>query len=173
MAKSPQPQDEPEEVEEVVEQNEQGEQNELAVQLTELTSDLQRTRADFENFRKRAELEKQSARDAGQASAILKLLPVIDNIERAIAHLPDDLAKNAWAQSVTGLVKHLDKSLEGMNVRRIEAKPGTAFDPEIHEAIQFDEAAEGEHEVVAEELQAGYTLNGHPIRHAMVKVTRQ
>ena len=141
--------------------------------LGELTQDLQRTRADFENYMKRSEIEKISAREAGQSSAILKLLPVIDNIERAIAHLPDDLKGNVWAESVAGLVKHLDKSLEGLNVKRIDANPGTIFNPELHEAIQFDEDAEGEQEVVAEELQAGYTLNGQPIRHAMVKVTRQ
>jgi molecular chaperone GrpE len=142
-------------------------------QLAELTGDLQRTRADFENYRKRVELEKTAARNAGQATAILKLLPVIDNIERAIAHTPDDLADNAWAQGIASLVKQLDKSLEGMNLKRIDASVGSPFDPELHEAIQFDEEAEGEHEVIAEELQAGYTLNGQPIRHAMVKVTRQ
>ncbi len=141
--------------------------------VAELTADLQRTRADFENYRKRVEGEKQAARDAGQASAILKLLPVVDNIERAIAHVPEDLTENKWAQGVTNLVKQLDKSLDGLNVRRIVATPGTVFDPELHEAIQFDEDAEGEQEVIAEELQAGYTLNGQPIRHAMVKVTKQ
>lgn len=141
--------------------------------IAELTADLQRTRADFENYRKRVEGEKQAARDAGQASAILKLLPVVDNIERAIAHVPEDLTENKWAQGVTNLVKQLDKSLDGLNVRRIVATPGTVFDPELHEAIQFDEDAEGEQEVIAEELQAGYTLNGQPIRHAMVKVTKQ
>ena len=141
--------------------------------VAELTADLQRTRADFENYRKRVEGEKQAARDAGQAGAILKLLPVVDNIERAIAHIPEDLAENKWAQGVTSLVKQLEKSLDSLNVRRIVATPGTVFDPELHEAIQFDEDAEGEQEVIAEELQAGYTLNGQPIRHAMVKVTKQ
>jgi molecular chaperone GrpE len=141
--------------------------------VAELTLDLQRTRADFENYRKRMEIEKQSARTAGQASAILKLLPVIDNIERAVVHIPEELTDNKWAQGISGLVKQLEKSLEGLNLKRIEATPGTSFDPELHEAIQFDEDAEGEHEVIAEELQAGYTLNGQPIRHAMVKVTRQ
>lgn len=146
---------------------------ELEQQLGELTLDLQRTRADFENYRKRVDAEKITAREAGQSSAILKLLPVIDNIERAIAYTPEDLKDNAWVQGVSGLVKHLEKSLEGLNVARIEAKPGTDFNPELHEAIQFDEDAEGEKEVVAEELQAGYTLNGQVIRHAMVKVTKQ
>ena len=148
-------------------------QEELEQQLAEMTADLQRTRADFENYRKRVEIEKTAARSAGQAGAIVKLLPVIDNIERAIVHQPAELADNKWVQGIAGLVKNLDKSLESLNLKRIEATPGTPFDPEFHEAIQFDEDAEGEHEVIAEELQAGYTLNGHVIRHAMVKVTKQ
>lgn len=147
--------------------------NEFEQQLGELTLDLQRTRADFENYRKRVELEKSAAREAGQESAIRKLLPVVDNIERAIAYMPEELKDNAWAQGVTGLTKNLDKSLESLNVTRIEATPGTIFNPELHEAIQFDEDAKGEQEVIAEELQAGYLLNGRPIRHSMVKVTRQ
>ncbi len=148
-------------------------QEELEQQLGELTQDLQRTRADFENYRKRAEQEKVAAREAGQAASILKLLPIIDNIERAIAHLPEELKDDKWAQGVVSLVKNLEKSLETMNVKRIEAKPGTVFNPELHEAIQFDEEAEGEHEVIEAELQAGYLLGSTPIRHAMVKVTRQ
>lgn len=146
---------------------------ELLQKNDELTADLQRTRADFENYRKRAEGERLLARESGQASAILKLLPVIDNIERAIAYTPEELKDNKWVQGVAGLVKSLEKSLEHMDVKRIDAKPGTAFDPELHEAIQIDEDATGENEVIAEEMMAGYTLGGRPIRHAMVKVTRQ
>lgn len=141
--------------------------------IGELTADLQRTRADFENYRKRVDTEKLAAKEAGQYSAVLKLLPVIDNIERAVTYLPEDLKDNAWAQGVASLVKNLDKSLSGMNVERIESSEGVEFNPELHEAIQFDEDAEGEKEVVAEELQAGYTMNGSVIRHAMVKVTRK
>ncbi len=152
---------------------EQEEQEAQQGQIAELTLDLQRTRADFENYRKRVDGEKQAARDAGQVSAISKLLPVIDNIERAIGHMPDELADNKWAQGVAGLVKSLEKSLDGLNVRRIDAKPGTVFNPELHEAIQFNEDAEGDTEVIDEELQAGYLLNGQPIRPSMVKVTRK
>lgn len=141
--------------------------------MNELTQDLQRTRADFENYRKRVEADKLAAREAGKASAILKLLPVIDNIERAIAYTPAELHDNTWVQGVTGLVKNLETSLEKLDVRRIEAKAGTPFNPELHEAIQFDDEAVGDTEVIAEELQAGYLLNQRPIRHAMVKVTRQ
>jgi molecular chaperone GrpE len=144
--------------------------------LGELTQDLQRTRADFENYVKRSETEKVMARESGQASTILKLLPVIDNIERAIAYTPAELKDNAWVQSVAGLVNNLEKSLESMDLKRIDAKPGTVFNPDLHEAILFDEAEvdspNGE-EVIAEEMQPGYMLGGRPIRHSMVKVTRK
>ncbi len=148
-------------------------QTELEQQLGEITLDLQRTRADFENYRKRVEQEKAHAKTVGAASAILKLLPTIDNIERAISHLPKDLKDNPWAQSVVKLSAQLEKSLESMGLKRILAKPGIEFNPNLHEAIQFDEEAEGNKEIIAEELQAGYTLDNYPIRHAMVKVTKK
>lgn len=147
-------------------------QEELEQQVGELTLDVQRTRADFENYRKRTEADKAATYQHGQAAAIVKLLPVVDNIERAIAHVPEELADNKWAQGVVNLTKNLEKALDSMGVKRIDASAGTVFNPELHEAIQVDEDAEGEREIVSEELQAGYTLNGQPIRHAMVKVTR-
>ncbi len=148
-------------------------QIELEQQLGEMTQDLQRTRADFENYRKRAEADKAATYQHGQAAAIMKLLPVIDNIDRAISHLPEELVDNKWAQGVAALSRNLDKSLEILDVAKIQATTGVEFNPELHEAIQFDEEAEGEKEVIAELLQPGYLLNGQPIRHAMVKVTRQ
>ena len=145
----------------------------LEQQLGELTLDLQRTRADFENYRKRVEAEKQSAHQMGQAKSVMKLLPVIDTIERAIANVPEELQDNAWVKGVASLGKQLDKQLEGIGLKKIDAKPGTLFNPELHQAVQFDEEAEGDKEVIAEELRAGYTLDGAVIRDAMVKVTRQ
>jgi molecular chaperone GrpE len=147
-------------------------QDELEQQVAELTLDLQRTRADFENYRKRVEAEKEMARGSGRASAIMKLLPVVDNIERAIAHLPEDLKDNAWAVSVAKLSKNLEKSLADMGVERIEAAQGSIFNPDLHDAVQFDEEAEGEAEVIAEELQSGYKIDGVVMRPSMVKVTR-
>lgn len=148
-------------------------QEELEQQIGELTLDLQRTRADFENYRKRVEQEKEMARSSGRASAVMKLLPVVDNIERAIAHLPDELKDNAWANSVVKLTKNLDKSLSDMGVERIDATVGSAFNPDLHDAVQFEEDAEGEREVIAEELQPGYKVDGIVMRPSMVKVTRQ
>lgn len=138
----------------------------------ELTADLQRLQADFENYRKRADTEKTAVADAAKVATAMKLLPVIDTIERAIAHTPADLADNAWAQGVIALGKNLEKALADIGLVRIAATPGTAFDPHLHEAVMMDEDAIGEHEVVAEELRAGYLLNGTVARPAMVKVTR-
>ena len=142
-------------------------------QIGELTLDLQRTRADFENYRKRVDAEKQAAQQTGETRAILKLLAVVDTIERAVANVPADLLDNAWAKGVAGIDKQLTKQLDSLGVQKISAAPGTVFNPEFHQAVQFDEESEGGSEVIAEEMQAGYALNGVPIRHAMVRVMRK
>lgn len=141
--------------------------------INELTTDLQRVRADFENYRRAAEREKAEARTAGAEKATLELLPVIDSIERAIAHQPADIAEHQWVQGVGKTVKQLDGTLAKLGLKRIEARNGTPFNPELHQAVQFDEDAEGDSEVIAEELQPGYQLHGRVIRHSMVRVTRK
>ncbi len=148
-------------------------QSELEAKIDELTQDLKRSRADFENYRNRIAVEKDNAKVAGQTSTLLKLLPTIDNIERAIMHAPKELENNTWVAGVVKLTKNLDKSLSAMDVKRIEASPGTLFNPDLHEAIQMDEDAEGEQEVIAEELQAGYMIGPTVARHSLVKVTKQ
>lgn len=146
-------------------------QIELEGKIEDLTTDLQRMRADFENYRKLADAEKRRAHDHGCHTTILKLLPVIDNIERAIGHLPKKLENDPWAKGIVSLVKNLEKSMEGLNVTRINAREGDAFNPELHEAVQMEEG-DGDKEVIAEELQAGYILDGQVVRHSMVKVKR-
>jgi molecular chaperone GrpE len=141
-----------------------------AVKVEELTADLQRLRADFENYRKRVEQDKAGLATLTKAATIMKLLPIVDTIERAIAHAPDDLAGNTWVQGVTIMAKNLDKSLAELGLNRIEADPGTAFDPNLHEAVLMEDG-EGEHEVVAEELRTGYKLGDQVVRPSMVKVT--
>lgn len=148
-------------------------EEQLAQQLGELTQDLQRLRADFENYRKRIDIEKVQLGDLTKAATIMKLLPIIDTLERAIAHAPAELAENKWVQGVTSVGKNLDKSLAELGLARIEAAVGTPFDPNLHEAVMMDDEAAGEQEVVAEELRAGYKLGENVIRPSMVKVTRK
>ena len=143
---------------------------ELEQQVGELTADLQRVQADFINYRSRMEEERARTIAGAKASTILKLLPVIDNIERALDHAPDELAENPWVKGVSSLGKSLEKSLMDLGVKRISAL-GQPFDPNYHEAISAE--GEGPHEIVGEELRAGYTLDGQVIRHSLVKVRHQ
>lgn len=143
----------------------------LEQELAELTTDLQRVQADFVNYRQRVEDERQQLAKNAKAATVIKLLPIVDNIERALSHLPTDLADNKWAQGVTSLAKSLDKSLADLGVARISAL-GKPFDPNLHEAIS-SEGGEGEHEVVVEELRAGYTLDNQVIQPSMVKVAHR
>jgi molecular chaperone GrpE len=145
-------------------------ETELEQHLGELTADLQRVQADFINYRTRMEEDKQRIITGAKAATIMKLLPVIDNIERAVAHVPAELEDNQWAKGVSSLGKNLEKSLADLGLVRIVAK-GQPFDPNLHEAISAE--GEGEHEVVSEELRAGYLLDGQVVRHSMVKVQHQ
>ena len=147
-------------------------QLELEQQVGELTQDLQRMRADFENYRKRVDTEKQNEREIGKTQGVLKLLPIIDTIELAISHAPEDLAENKWAIGVMSISKNLQKMLDELGLKKIEIIPGEAtFNPDFHEAISMEEG-EGDKEIVSEELRSGYLLNGQVVRHAMVRVSK-
>lgn len=147
-------------------------QTELEQKNGELTLDLQRLRADFENYRKRTEADISTARQSGGDAMIIKLLPIIDTLERAITHIPADLTENLWVKGVAGTAKKLDTLMHEFQLERIDAHVGSEFNPDKHYAVQYDEDSEGEYEVITEELQAGYTRDGKMIRQAMVKVAR-
>ncbi|HEX4773945.1 MAG TPA: nucleotide exchange factor GrpE [Candidatus Saccharimonadales bacterium] len=140
----------------------------LEVQLEELTQALQRERADAINIRRRHEEELANLRSHLKTNVVRDLLPVIDNFERALKHVPKDLEGNDYIKGVQGVVKQFEKSLEQMGVQRIKAV-GEPFDPHYHEAVSMEEG-DGTHEVVSEELQSGYSLGDDVIRHAMVRV---
>lgn len=139
--------------------------------LAELTADLQRVQADFINYRNRAEDDRQRMIDGAKAATIMKLLPIIDDIERAVSHIPEELFENNWVKGVAALPKNLEKGLLDLGIKRISSL-SEEFDPNIHEAVSVEEG-NGAHEVVIEELRAGYVQNGHVIRPAMVRVGHQ
>lgn len=147
-------------------------QLELEQQVGELTQDLQRMRADFENYRKRVDAEKQNEREIGKTQGVLKLLPIIDTIELAISYAPEDIIENKWAIGVMSISKNLQKMLDELGLKKIEIIPGeTTFNPDFHEAISMEEG-EGDKEIVSEELRSGYLLNSQVVRHAMVRVSK-
>jgi molecular chaperone GrpE len=140
--------------------------------VLELTADLQRVQADFINFRRRSEEEKLRAIQAGKEQAVLTLLPVLDNIERAIAHEPADIKDHAWVKGVSSIALQLEMQLASIGLKKIGVE-GEVFDPNQHEAVSMNEEATGEREVVAAVLQPGYQLGDQIIRPAMVNVTKQ
>lgn len=142
----------------------------LKVQIQELTQALQRERADAENIRRRHEEQITSLHSMVKANVVQQLLPVIDNFERALKHVPKDLAHNDYVKGVNGIVKQFEKTLEDMGVQRIKTV-GEVFDPRLHEAVSVE--GEGNHEVVSEEIQLGYKLGDNVLRHATVKVKRR
>lgn len=149
-------------------------QNDAAVllqQIDELTEALQRERADATNLRRRHDEQIVSLKNVVKANVVRDLLPVIDNLERALRHVPKDLSDNDYVKGVQGVVKQFEKTLSDIGVKRIETI-GKPFDPRFHEAISMEEG-EGANEVVSEELQAGYTMGEEVIRHAMVRVKMQ
>lgn len=141
---------------------------ELQQQVAELTEALQRERADVTNIRRRHEEQMASLRTTLKSHVIKDLLPVIDNFERALKHVPADLAEHEYIKGVQGVVKQFEKTLANMGVQRI-ATVGEPFDPHLHEAVSMEEG-DGKQEVVTEELQSGYKIGDDVIRHAMVRV---
>lgn len=140
----------------------------LLQQIDELTAAVQRERADATNIRRRHEEQIISLKNTVKANVIRELLPVIDNFERSLKHVPADLTANEYIKGVQGIVKQFEKILSDLGVARIKTI-GEVFDPHWHEAVAVEEG-DGLQEIISEELQAGYCLGDEVLRHAMVKV---
>ncbi len=135
-------------------------------QIADLTDRLQRTMAEFDNYRKRTEKEKASMYIIGAKEIIEKILPVVDNFERGLATAQEG---DAFADGMKMIYKQMMTTLDDLGVKAIDAV-GQPFDPNFHNAVMHvDDESLGEN-VVAEELQKGYTYKDFVIRHSMVKV---
>ena len=127
--------------------------------------------AEFQNFRTRTEKEKIDMYDIGASSAISKILPVVDNIERALSQVPDELKNNSFVDGIDKVYKQIMKIFEELDVKQIEAK-GKSFDSNLHNAVMTDEEADVEVDIITEELLKGYTYKQQVLRHSMVKVKK-
>ena len=127
--------------------------------INDLTTDLQRTRADFENYRKQMDAQKMQAIEFAKQDTVKKFLPLLDDLDRAINATPE----------LSPLAKNLEKTLGELGLSKINSEVGADFNPDLHDAVMMEES-DGTKEVVAETLRAGYTYAGVVIRPAMVKV---
>lgn len=146
-------------------------QEALKEKVDELEDKVKRQMAEFENFRKRTDKEKQTMFETGAKSVIEKILPVVDNFERGLAMVPEEEKEAPFVDGMSKIYKQLLQELENIDVKPIEAV-GTEFNPDFHNAVMQVESEEFESGVVAQELLKGYTYRDSVVRHSMVAVVQ-
>jgi molecular chaperone GrpE len=154
-------------------------QQQLADSKAEAEKNLngwKRSEADFRNYQNRKEAENKELIDFAREVAVAKLLPSLDTLEQALLHRPKADSEQfteeyqKWENGLDGLVKQLDKALEELGVKKIEAV-GKRFDPNFHEAVR--EIPGEEDGMVVEEYQSGFELNGKVIRPSQVAISKK
>ena len=134
---------------------------EYEAKITELVNDLQRTRADFENYRRDVEQQREIYGETVKESTIKKILPLLDNIDRAIVAQPEAMGP---------LTKSFEKTLKELKLEKIVPAVGDEFNPDMHNAVMVE--GDGEEETIAEVLQPGYLYEGQLVREVLVKVAK-
>ncbi|GMA52144.1 protein GrpE [Alicyclobacillus contaminans] len=143
----------------------------LERELEEVKGQLLRVHADFDNFRRRTRQEKEDLQRFATKAVVSDVLGVVDNLERALASVPEDEAVAELRKGIEMVYRQLVSVLEKHGVQAMNTV-GASFDPTLHEAVMQAPAEEGQTPgTVVEELQKGYMLNGKVLRPAMVKVT--
>jgi len=154
--------------------NGMGQPRSEATLAAEYLDALQRERANFINYRRRTEQERAETVQFATANLLRRLLPVVDDFDRALAAIPpEERENNRWVEGVELIARKLHNILEQEGVEPIEAL-GQPFDPNLHEAVAFEDNSEGgDHpDTVAEVYGKGYKLHDRVLRPAMVKVSR-
>ena len=138
--------------------------------IEELTDQVKRQMAEFENFRKRTEKEKTQMFDMGAKTVIEKILPIVDNFERGFTMVEEADKDDPFVQGMDKIYKQLMTEFEAIGVKPIEAV-GQEFNPDFHNAVMQVASEEYESGVVAQELLKGYTYKDSVVRHSMVAVS--
>jgi len=128
-----------------------------------------RTAADFENYKKRRDKEAQELVRFAQEITVVKMLPTLESLEQALKSAPQDERFKVWSDGALKIVQQLETVLLEMGIEKIKTV-GERFNPLLHEAVEMVEG--GDPEIITEEIQSGYKLNGKIIRPAKVKVAK-
>ncbi len=141
---------------------------EAEAKATEYKDGWARSQAEFQNYKKRIERDNELTYASMKGDIIKKVLPALDDLERALQNRPAD---DAWASGIELIARKLQNILESEGVKRIEAQ-GAAFDPTFHEAITHEQSDNVESEHVIAVVQNGYMLGERVIRPALVRVAQ-
>lgn len=144
----------------------------------EYLNDLKRLQADFENYKKRMENERKDTMRFITTGIISDLVPILDNFNMAVAHVPEDKKSDPWVTGITYIEKQFEEVIAGYGVNIMNVKPGDDFDPTRHEAIgsqqstgnNEQETENTEAHKIVKVLQKGYTMDDKVIRAAKVTV---
>jgi molecular chaperone GrpE len=158
------------EASEVVEEETNDMATQLQKELDEYRNKYLRLNADFQNFRKRSEKEKTDLYKYANEKLIVELLPLVDNMERALDHI-DEENKSSIVDGLKMIHKGFLDTLTKNGVEPIVAV-GEEFDPQIHNAVMMEESEEHDSNIIIDEFQKGYRLKEKVIRHSMVKVSQ-
>lgn len=141
-------------------------------QAAEYLDGWQRARAELANARKRFEKERSEAGQLANSALLRKILPVLDDLDRAVKTVPEDLRQHTWANGVLLIQRKFQNVLDSEGVKPIEVKPGDTFDPNLHEAITHESSPDHKEGVIVAEVQTGYTFGGQVLRPALVRVAK-
>ena len=141
----------------------------LELEAEEHKNNWLRSVADFKNYKRRTESEREELIRNASAGLIMKMLPVVDDLQRAMEHVPEEIGNHQWMGGVKMVQRKLETILEGQGLQPIAAL-GEEFDPNFHEAVMFEEGDEQQANKVVQELQRGYKLGERVLRPTMVKV---
>lgn len=144
----------------------QGQVQELTAQMQKLTDLAGRAQADLQNAKIRMEKDQKDLGKFATESVLKKLLPVVDNFQRAFQHLPEELKDHEWVRGVATIEQDFMRITNEMGLRKIESR-GTQVDTAKHEVLTIGPGKEGE---IIEIFEEGYELNGRVLRPAKVKV---
>ncbi len=140
-------------------------------QAQEYLEGWQRARAEFANYKKRVERELKDSHSSAAGTVLKDILPVIDDFERAMNNMPEDLQGNSWIGGVTMIQRKLTKILENYNVTIVDPT-GELFDPNQHEAIGMEDSDDVESGHITVTMQKGYVLGERVLRPALVRVAK-
>jgi molecular chaperone GrpE len=143
----------------------------LEQEAAENKAGWQRTAADFANYRRRTEQEREAALGLASELLLLKVLAVADDFDRALAQMPKELAHLGWIEGIVAIDRKLRALLESEGVTPIDAA-GKRFDPREHEAVVHEETTEAADETVLGELQRGYRIRDRVLRPSLVSVAK-
>jgi len=129
-----------------------------------------RLKADMVNFKNEVDRRMSEFKDFANEKFILEILPVLDSLELSLKYTPENLKDDNWVKGMVSIKGQLEGILKSMGLEKIKAE-GEKFDPNLHEAVSHEESDKGE-DVVIEEIQGGYKLNGKVIKAAKVKISK-